>query len=405
VGDIREFFNIKIESPYWEEAYSKALSDSAVPEWLTEEYIRTLHSEKGVLPKQKETLISLIPHIVANQELCLLAKTLYHLLGTKKKFSNLFTQFELPEAPDSTENSAAYDCFAVFPVMAHIVPTWNELKSRGVPDNILTDSLHWLDSVFTEASIKAKKPLFHTEEFKLYGVCIYVNHLTIAPLRFEIYENSKRPFRIFKSKTGNYIPLADGVQIHKDGHIQGSRGMECKEGSYCANLMETDDAFIGYTVDPTTCLVQKNKVVLLKNEWEQVYSSGDTAIKVHIPYGSKITPDACRNSYRRAKKIFTQCFPEYSFKCFLICCWMLSPVLKEVLPPDSNIIAFQNDYVTFPLHNSAMDVFLYVFGVEEASADKISLSNLPEDTRLQRGVKKILTEGRYIHQFGGYMPL
>ncbi len=51
MNDVRDMLQIKIESPYWDEAYKLALSEADVPEWMTEEYIRVLHREKGVLPK------------------------------------------------------------------------------------------------------------------------------------------------------------------------------------------------------------------------------------------------------------------------------------------------------------------------------------------------------------------
>ena len=91
---------------------------------------------------------------------------------------------------DFENNAIAYDCFAIFPVLAHILPTMEELRARGIPDDILFDSLNWVDRIFTEASSCEGKPIFHTEQFKLYSVCIYVNHLCIGSLRFEIYENS-----------------------------------------------------------------------------------------------------------------------------------------------------------------------------------------------------------------------
>ena len=98
MNDVRDILNIKIESPYWDEAYAKALSEPAVPEWMTEAYIRALHEEKGVLPRRLDTILSVLPHAVAVPELCLLAKTLYHIIGTKKSFSEAFTEFELPKA-------------------------------------------------------------------------------------------------------------------------------------------------------------------------------------------------------------------------------------------------------------------------------------------------------------------
>ena len=403
--DIRKKLNIKIESPYWDAAYSKAISKPMVPEWLTEKYIRSLHNKTGALPKNLEKVVSIIPYVTAVPELCILAKTLYHIIGTKKSFSKVFTKFELPISPDFENNTIAYDCFAIFPVLAHILPTMEELRARCIPDDILFDSLNWVDRIFTEASSCEGKPIFHTEQFKLYSVCIYVNHLSIGSLRFEIYENSLQSVKIFRNKDGEFCPLIVDTIIHKDGYILGSCGMYDEENSYCADLVETTDAYIGYTVDRGSRLVQKDKVILSKEEWEPVCSSGDTVIKVHIPYGSKITKEACNDSYIRAKEVFKRCFPEYRFKCFMICCWMLSPVLKDILPYDSNIVAFQNNYIVFPVRNSALDVFTYVFGLDVKSIHEIEFSNLAENTSLQRGIKKKLMSGELIHQFGGYMPL
>ncbi|MBQ2696366.1 MAG: hypothetical protein IJF61_03590 [Clostridia bacterium] len=406
MNDVRDILNIKIESPYWDEAYAKALSEPAVPEWMTEAYIRALHEEKGVLPRRLDTILSVLPHAVAVPELCLLAKTLYHIIGTKKSFSEAFTEFELPKAPDTVENTLGYDCFAIFPVLAHIIPTWNELKERDIPDEVLTASLHWADTIFVEWSERAGKTIFHEEEFKLYKFAVYVNNLTVGRLRFEIHENSSRPVRIFKNKkNGTFCPLMDGAMIHKSGHILGSMSCKDEEGSYPADFVETEDAFEGYPLDENTRLAIKKRVRLLKSEWEQVYASGDTVLKVHIPHGGAITPEVCKDSYKRGKELFARCFPEYKFKCFLICCWTLSPVLKEILPPESNIIAFQNSYVVYPMKNPAMDVFLYVYNIEANSLDDIAVAELPENNTLQRGVKQKTLEGKYIHQFGGYMPM
>ncbi len=89
----------------------------------------------------------------------------------------------------------------------------------------------------------------------------------------------------------------------------------------------------------------------------------------------------------------------------MICCWMLSPELKEILSPESNIIAFQNRYVVFLMKNAGMDVFLYVYNMEASSLSDIPVVELPENNSMQRGVKQKNLEGKYIYQFGGYMPL
>ena len=57
-----------------------------------------------------------------------------------------------------------------------------------------------------------------------------------------------------------------------------------------------------------------------------------------------------------------------------------------------------------PARNDAPDVFLYVYGMNVKSAAEVDATTLPETNSLQRGVKKLLQEGIYIHQYHGFIP-
>lgn len=404
MNDIRKQLNINIQSPYWDEAYSCALSEPGVPEWLCEEYIRTLHTDLGLLPQNLETIIFAIPHIVKVPELCLLAKTLYHILASKKGFSEAFTAFELPKAPEDETNSIGYDCFALFPILAHLRPSWEELEARGIEKSVLTDSLLWADSLFTSDSEKAGKPFFSAEMFQSYGVAIYINSLIIGRLRFEIHKNSNRPARIFADSNGELCVLMDNVMLHKSGHILGSYSCTENAGAYPADFAETEDSCEGYAVNKESGLAENFRTTLSKKEWKPVYIPGDNAIKVHIPYGGKLDKASCADSFKRAREIFTHCFSEINFKCFLICCWMLSPELKDILSPESNIIAFQERFTVFPAKSSALGAFLYVFGIKAQSVSDIDIGELPEKNSLACGIKEKALSGKYIHQFNGFIP-
>lgn len=403
MNDIRKVLHIDIQSPYWDEAYAAACASSSLPEWLTEEYINKLN-KYGLLPKTYDIVCQALPLVQAEPALCVLAKTLYHILGTKKGFSAAFTAFELPKAPEGTQNAIGYDCVAIFPVLAHLLPSWDELAARGIEDDVLTASLFWADSLFSQSIEKAGKPCFNEEFFKPYGVAIYLNHLIIGRLRFEIHENSERPARVFQNASGEYCVLMENTMLHQSGHILGSYGCTDEDGAYNADFVETNTTYEGYAVDPKTGLAQNTRTILKKSDWTCVYASGLTTIKVHIPYGGKLDKETCAKSYARAKEIFKRCFPEYDFKCFLICCWMLSPMLCELLKPDSNILAFQDGFTVFPSKSNALAAFLYVFGIETDSLANIDIENLPENNSLQRGIKQKALQGEYIHQFNGFKP-
>lgn len=402
--DIRNILGVKIESPYWDTAYEKAISEPLIPEWLTERYIRSIHEEYGFFKMNLETIISAIPYITEVPELCILAKTLYHILETKKNFNEAFTHFEAPKAPDGSSSTVGYDCVLGFPVLAHLVPSWNELEARGVENNIIADSLTTVDHLFTYSEEEAGRPAFTEQFFGMYGNAIYINYLKIGRLRFEIFENSNRPARIFENKKGERKVIMCDCVLHKSGNILGSYGCEDEEGSYEAVFTETGTHYIGYAVNENSGLAENIPSHLDKNEWKPIYSPGDNGLKVHIPYGDRLTKEACEDSYTRARDIFEKCYPEIHFDGFHLFCWMLSPELRDILPPHSNIIEFQKKYTVFPAKDNAVDAIMYVFAIKEEDVPSVCIQNLPEGSTLQKGIKKKLLEGKTIHQCYGFFP-
>ena len=120
--DVREVLGIKLESPYFDEAYAKALAEEGLPFWLTEDYIRELNDKYAVLPETYEMVKEALPHVVAVPELCLLAKTVYHMLDKKLKFGKTFTAFETPG------HTVGSTCFYV----DNILFTGDTLFCRGI---------------------------------------------------------------------------------------------------------------------------------------------------------------------------------------------------------------------------------------------------------------------------------
>ncbi len=403
--DVRTKLGIKVESRYWDDAYALALSETGTPEWLTEEFIRTMHDKYGVLKITYETLLAARPLVVENEDLCLLAKTIYHILETKLVFSKAFTAFEMPEVPKNVENTIGYDCFIAFPILAHVRHSWHELSARGVPDAVCTSSLMIFDELYKGFSKEAGKPCFPLGYFKIYSAAIYVHSLIIGRLRFEMKKGTGWDVHIFKNKNGEYIPLMHDVTLHRSGRVLGSYCCEDTNDSYIADFRETEDTYEGYSVDPKTGLAKNVRTVLHKAEWSPVFSENDDIIAVHIPYGGKLDREICRKSYADAREIFARCYPEHDFKCFLTACWMLSPELKNILPPESNILAFSEPYMIFPVKSQAHDAFFYVYGIEAASVSEIDIENLPETNTLTRGVKNSALEGKYVYEFGGFMPM
>lgn len=402
--DTRAALAALIESPHFDAAYERAIAAPECPTWLTASYLAELNDVFGVLPTTYDDAVIALSEVTKDPFLVLYAKVIYHILETKERYAQAFPALRTPDAPNGASCTLGYDCVLLFPVLGHIKPSAEILAARGVTPDVITASLLWTNNFFAECTKKAGKPCYTTRYFAAYSAGIYVQTLIIGRLRFEIAPNAEKPMRVFRHTDGTLLALADGARIHASGQILGSYGAEDETDAYDADLCETETFFEGYRIDQATALVTRERVRLNKSEWAQVFVSGDTTVKVHIPVGGPLTPALCEESYARARAMLPLWYPEHHFTCFLIGCWMLSPVLEEILPPTSNILTFARPFLRHPIKSSALDAFLYVFGIHASSPAKIALADLPEDGTLKRGVKQKALEGKFIHQVGGYLP-
>jgi hypothetical protein len=192
--------------------------------------------------------------------------------------------------------------------------------------------------------------------------------------------------------------LADGMQIHRSGGVLGAAGLEDPEGSFVADITETDTAVEGYPV--VDGLVQPDKIGLDKGVWSLRLSPGDNVLGIHIPPGGGFDAKTMDESFAKAKEVFRKCYPDFPFKAFHCRTWLLSPQLRNILKPESNIMAFQNRFVRFPYRSNGHECVSFLFaGLEDLPDD---LNRLPEDTSLQRAVKQVYLDGRCIHEGEGF---
>lgn len=395
--DIRKTLNINIESPYWDEAVPEAQAMPAVPEWLTTEFICALEEDFALLGNLKEPVLRSAELVAQNPDLCLLAKVLYCIIGYKRGYSKSFSAFELPEVPGS-------DYVALFPILAHARLFGQELAARGVTQDIISDSFFFLRYRLNSLVESKDTPCFDKGSFSMYGLHVYTNFLCIGRLRFEIHTGFDRNVKAFADADGNTRILMCDVTLHAKGNILGAVGYTDEDGAHEAGFVETDDYYEGYAVDPATGLAEPTRTRLSKKDWKLILQSGDTVLKVHIPGMGKLLKADCDAAYERAVEIYRNCYPEYDFKGFVCNTWLLCPAMGRFLKKDSNIMQFQQKYHVFPAKNNAPDVFHYVFALEVASADQVDPAALPENNSMQRGVKQLLQEGIYVHQFNGFIP-
>ena len=111
---------------------------------------------------------------------------------------------------------------------------------------------------------------------------------------------------------------------------------------------------------------------------------GTSVLNVHIPAGEKMDYAACLKSFEMAKEFFGDFYVAYMCDS-----WLLSPVLKDFLPENSNIVKFQNLFEIIKVHHDFPQGEERIF--QDVRKDK---ENYPENSSLQKKAKRYILEGK-----------
>ena len=123
-------------------------------------------------------------------------------------------------------------------------------------------------------------------------------------------------------------------------------------------------------------------------EYEMISDKGNRLINIHIPADADMSIKCMKKSYEDAREFFETYIPEYA-KADMVCCsWLLSPVLEKMLPSDSNIRNFRKSFDIVEVYNNSNEGIRWIYGRED-----LPIEELPEDTSLQKKMKKHLLDG------------
>ena len=119
--------------------------------------------------------------------------------------------------------------------------------------------------------------------------------------------------------------------------------------------------------------------------------SEEKCIQIHIPSDADLSQQAVLESISDFKRFCKQYYPEWEGKEMYCHSWLLSPALKDILGDNSNILSFQKLFDVVENDEESMAVLDWVFPGFNEISDK-----LPENTSLQRDMKRYLLEGKKI---------
>ncbi len=121
-------------------------------------------------------------------------------------------------------------------------------------------------------------------------------------------------------------------------------------------------------------------------EYELTALEGKKAISLHIPSDAHL--NGFRESWKLAKPLLGRVFTDYAEAPVFCRSWLLAPELKQLLPGNSQILAFQKNFHIRSLNVSTGGYKLWVF-----KDPRLPPEAYPEDTTLQRNLKAWVLNG------------
>lgn len=214
--------------------------------------------------------------------------------------------------------------------------------------------------------------------------------------QFELNKLPKSAIWLRNRKTGQLVPVmltgmfdASGVQRI------GSLGYTDETGAFSPVFSEDAENYYGNGVFDD--VVDRHSRSFSKQEWECVARPEENCLCIHIPRGADITREATLRACQSAMQVLREQCPEHT--CCMVFCnsWLLNPTLKQIQRPDSRITQFMECFTKYPTRDPAgKAVFGFVFGKPYGDP-----AQLPEDTSLQRKLKKLYMDGGCLHGYSG----
>lgn len=387
------FDNLMVKAPdkCFENVFDSALSEFQKNGvfFLEDEFINLVNSFGNCLSNCIEQVLLAAKAVRNNENLSLYALFVYRAMMQRKMFLEHLQEFEFPEA-DTLEVR-----FLPFLILLPAIPElYERLKAQKLPEDVINATLRQFEDcvyLYEERTGKlglSKRYFNHMQSY------IDERELNIERLRFEVSQ-LERPILALRNSHDEIVILFDGVDINEAGMVYGTPPVEESESVFRAEVTETETCFCGYrALADGRCDCKLTSYA--KSEWKVLLKKGDPVMSIHIPSRGALTREACEKSYERACEIFETCYPEFKYKAFHCFSWMLDPQLRAFLPENSNIVNFQKKYTLYAGKNQGDAVFDFVFKLKFKE-----YKDMPEDTSLQRAIKKHYLDGKYIYSYGG----
>lgn len=362
-----------------------------VKEMLSETFLTNTLDSCNALKHCREAVLEAANQILQNEAMCLLV-----CLLEKWVLENEVLEVDAYTPP--VGEGATYDFLHIFPAIARIPDILEDFRARKVPQEVIDVTMTEYDYCVGVCEKVYNRPAFNFGRLNWINRLLHKKLIRISRFKYDLPGKFFAGVRIYQNKQGDFCVLASNVEVHESGRLLGSVGHTDATNSYVAVVTETEDAISGHAVKDG--IIQKEITSLHKEEWKLCISEEDKAIRIHIPSEGSFDRESIQAAYDDARLVMEKCYPDMEYKAFFCSSWIMSEELKQILKPTSNIVGFQKDFVKVPFRSTGTLVFSFVFNMGGMIPEDLSI--LPENTSLERGIKKIYQDGGYVHEGAGF---
>lgn len=358
--------------------------------FLLDSYIEYVNSCENCLSNCLEETKEAAKMLQSNKDLALYALFLHRAMAQRTRFLEQLHTFVFPVGKDAAQRFLPF-----FVLLPEIPRLYDKLKARSVPEEIIAATLRQFEDCLFLTRERTGSFGYLKRYFDHMQGYVDEKILNIGRLRFEMVQALESDILVLRNPLGATAVLFDGATINSAGKLY-KTPPEAENGSYfTATVEESAAAFSGFPAEKTgNCASSLREYP--KDIWKPALRKGDSVLSVHIPNKGALTKEACEDSYRRAQAVFRACYPEFTWKAFHCHSWLLDPQLEAFLPEHSNILSFQRKFTPYAGQTQGQDVFNFVFKLQFQD-----YQDMPENTSLQRALKKHYLAGNYIYEYEG----
>ena len=291
------------------------------------------------------------------------------------------------------DGSLVSDFLPLLILLTQLPACVNEYRQRNMPEDVIRDNLRHFKDGISIVKARTGTPGIDQTYFNWLVKFIKGTIFHRYGFNFEARELPKNIYVLQNRTNGSLVPVLKDTLIHQSGNILGNAGCTDTENSFITVFNESETE---YTAHPSNNgLIEANLKVFNKDQYKLILKPGDHVLSVHIPRGANISRQQVIQSFKSGFNDAIKYYPDFSFIAIYCHSWLLDPNLEKLMNPNANIPQFGKLFTRCPAKSAGTEVFSFIF------QRKMPLTDLPENTSLERAVKEHYINGKFVLAYTG----